>query len=157
MRSTKAAAMSIASLLQAKVAIIAATPLAAWAAEQTMRSSASELSALTWLFIVGFSFLGWAVSDLDKVAELWNVSGKNAYEIWKLRFTLAKTIAASAAAGVCMFFLGSLAPSIALSLLGVQASGSQIPEMLLLIFTTGAGYMGARWFDWFEKKFFTKA
>lgn len=139
-------------LLRIKVGLICCVPFAAYAAEQTMRNlSAENLSALTWSFIFGFAMLGWAVADLDKVAELWKSDGTD-YDKWKRRFSLAKGIAASNTAGVLMFFLGKLSPGVALSMLGVDAPSKEMPEMLLLIFTTGAGYMGTRWFDWLEKR-----
>lgn len=144
-------------LLRVKVALVAAMPIAAYAAEQTIhRMSASSLSGLTWMFVVGFALLGWAVADLDKVADLWSVEGQSARELLKARLVLVKTIAASTLAGICMFFLGKLAPGLLIAMLGVQAVTPEIPEMLLLIFTAGAGYMGSRWWDWFEARFFKK-
>jgi hypothetical protein len=142
-------------LLRFKVALIASTPIVAWAAaEQISRASASSLPAVTWMFMIGFSLIGWAVADLDKVAELWDTEGHSAYELWKVRLTLLKTIAASIAAGILMFFLGKLAPAMLVGMLGLQGPTPEVPEMLLLIFTAGAGYMGTRWFDWFEARFF---
>lgn len=143
-------------LLQAKVAIIGATPFAAYAAEQAIRAtSPSNLSPLTWFFIFSFAWLGWAVSELDKVAELWNIDGKKPHEIWKARLAFGKGIAASALAGLCMFFIGKQAPGLLLTIMGVKVETTpEVPEMIVLIFTAGAGYMGVRWFDWLERRFF---
>jgi hypothetical protein len=145
-------------MLRAKVLLASAAPIAAYAAEQAVhRGSASSLSALAWTFIIVFSLLGWAVADLDKVADLWAAEGQSAREAWKARLVLVKTIAASVLAGICMFFLGKLAPGFLLGMMGGSSHmAPEIPEMLLLIFTAGAGYMGSRWWDWFEAKFFKK-
>jgi hypothetical protein len=144
------------ALLRLKVILVACTPFAAWAAAEISRTSVSALPAMTWMFIVLFSMIGWAVADLDKVAELWDTEGHSAHELWKVRLTLLKTIAASIAAGIFMFFIGKLAPGAMVGALGVQAAAPELPEMLLLIFTAGAGYMGSRWFDWLEAKVFKK-
>lgn len=146
------------AMLRAKLAIAGVSPVLAFAGEQAIQgTSASSLSLLTWCFVIAFSLLGWVVADLDKVADLWSVEGQPMREAIKARLKLLQTIAASLLAGVCMFFLGKLAPGILIGLLGVKADAPQVPEMLLLIFTAGAGYMGSRWWDWFEAKFFKKS
>lgn len=145
------------ALLKAKLALAAAAPALAYAGEQAIQgTAASSLSLLTWCFVIAFSLLGWVVADLDKVADLWSVDGQPLREAIKARLKLLQTIAASLLAGVCMFFLGKLSPGILVGLMGIKADAPQVPEMLLLIFTAGAGYMGSRWWDWFEGRFFKK-
>lgn len=139
-------------LLQAKAAIVAFTPLLAHAAGEQLALRAESLSPTTWFFIVLFSLLGWIVSDLDKVAELWNLEGKTLHERVRARLVLAKTVGAALLAGVCMFFLGKLAPGVLLGMLGVAGGARELPEMGLLIGTAVAGYMGARFFDWLERR-----
>ena len=151
-------------LLYAKAILMLLTPGLAMAAEQTIqqaarRGSIEAVTAWTWAFLFGFSMLGWAVSELDKVAELWNVDGRSKYELMRERLKLLKTIAASIAAGILVYFLGQEAPGFFLRAIGVaQAAdvgpGAVIPEMVLFVFVAGAGYMGARWFAWVEIKFF---
>lgn len=137
-------------LLRAKVALVAAWPALAWGAS---RLDAESISAWGWAFILVFSLLGWIVSDLDKVAELWNVAGKSAYERVRGALVLVKTIAASLLAGVSTFFIGKFFPALFLSMLGVKPETSpELPEMALLLAAAFAGYMGARWFALLEKK-----
>jgi hypothetical protein len=151
-------------LLRVKAALILATPGLAMAAEQAMLAAARRggleaVSVWQWFFLFAFSMLGWAVSELDKVAELWNVEGRSKYELMKERLKLLKTVAASIAAGSCVYLLGQEAPAFFLRAIGVAEASTggaspAIPEMVLFVFVAGAGYMGARWFAWLEAKFF---
>lgn len=143
-----------ASMLRVKAALVAASPFAAYAAEQTIhRLSTEAISPWTWLFIAGFALLGWVVSELDKVAELWNLEGRALHERVKARLVFVKSLAAALLAGVIAFFLGKLAPAWLLGAMGVKADAPpEIPEMALLLGAAFAGYMGARWFAWLELK-----
>lgn len=137
-------------LLRAKVALVASWPVLAYGAS---RLDAESISAWTWAFILGFSLLGWVVSDLDKVAELWNLEGKSMYERVRARFVLLKTIAAAEFAGVSTFFLGKLFPAAFLSMMSVKPEQApELPEMALMLAAAFAGYMGARWFALIERK-----
>lgn len=147
------------ALLRVKIALVCGTPILAAAADAVQhaagRGSISAVSAWTWGFLIGFAMLGWAVSELDKVAELWNTDGRSQYEIWKERLKLLKGIAAANAAGILVYFLGSASPWFFLRALGVQTeTPPELPEMVLFVFVSGAGYMGVRWFAWLEVKFF---
>lgn len=141
-------------VLRAKFLFVAFSPALAWATEQRMASEAiGGISMLTWLAMLGFATLGWIVSDLDKVAELWKPG--EAYERWKERLKLWKGIAASNLAGIFTFFIGKGAPGLILSATGLKVEGGGnpvIPEMLLFLMVAGAGYMGTRWFSWLERK-----
>lgn len=145
-------------VLRLKAALVLCTPALAYAAEEvvqhTRRGSLEEIPAITWLFLAGFSMLGWAVSELDKVAELWNTDGRSRYEIWKQRLALLKGVAASNAAGLLIYIMGSAAPAFFFRAIGVQGS-PEFPEMVLFVFVSGAGYMGVRWFAWVERKWLT--
>jgi hypothetical protein len=135
--------------------LLAVTPPLAIAAEQTMAAARAaspleEISLLTWFFIVLFALIGWAVADVDKVAELWNVEGATKYQQMLARLRLLKTILGSLAAGIFTYFLGKVAPGIMFVALGVKFEGGQPPEMhefLLFIFVSGAGWLGSRWFE----------
>lgn len=146
-------------LLRLKVALICCAPWLAYAAEvvqqHARRGAFDEVPAITWWFIAGFSLLGWTVSEVDKAAELWNTEGLTKYQVWKARLGLFKSVAASCAAGLLVYMLGSAAPKIFLRMIGVDAAGAEMPEMFLFVFISGAGYMGARWFAWLERKLFT--
>lgn len=152
-------------LLRVKATLILACPVLAYGADNAVQRAAEHgslaaVSALTWLALAGFSLLGWCVSELDKVAELWNTDGRSQYEIWRERLKLLKGVAASLAAGMLVYFLGQGAPGFLLRSIGVpESSGisAQVPEMVLFVFVSGAGYMGVRWFAWVEAKFFQGA
>lgn len=163
MTSEKTQRLSL-QLLYAKGLLMLLAPGFAWAAEQTIqqvarRGSIEAVTLTTWAFLLAFSMLGWAVSELDKVAELWNTDGRTRYELMRERLTLLKTVAASLAAGMLVYFLGQEAPAIFLRVIGIPeaAPGGNpvaIPEMVLFVLVAGAGYMGARWFAWLEARFF---
>ena len=147
-----------AHLLRAKVALVCFAPALAMAAGAAIqhvsaRSSIEAVSTVTWAFLALFILLGWAVSELDKVAELWNVDGHSQYEIWKARLMLLKGFAASNAAGFSVYFLGEAAPGFFFRAIGVQGD-PQLPDMVLFVFVSGASYMGVRFFAWLERKFF---
>ena len=154
-------------LLRVKFALVfPITPAMAWAGDSAMQTavrhgSVEAVTLLQWGFIVGFSMLGWVVSELDQVAELWNLEGRSKYEVWKERLKLLKGLAAANAAGIMVYFLGGAAPSFLLRMLGLDpaiagpgGANAQFPDMVLFVFVAGAGYMGARWFNWLERKFF---
>lgn len=139
---------------RAKAALVAATPVLAVAAEQTMIAAAvspvEAISALTWFFILLFAMIGWAVADIDKVAELWNVADGSQYQRVLARFRLLKSVIGSQAAGVFTYFLGKIAPGFLVTALGLKFDAGRPPEVhefLLLIFVAGAGFLGARWFE----------
>jgi hypothetical protein len=147
-------------ILSAKAGIaLSSWPLAAFA-EDALKAAArtgsvQAISALTWLFILGFSMLGWTVSELDKVAELWHPSDQAAYEKWRERLKLLKGVAASNLAGILVFFMSAGAPDLFLRVVGVQSDKPvELPEMVQFVFVSAAGYMGARFFAFLERKFF---
>lgn len=147
-------------LLWAKVGLwLAILPLAAWAQTVSPKvNSPLELPWTAWAFIAAFAIGGWVVADLDKVAELWNLEGKSPFEKVKARFVLVKAIVASLLAGISTYFVGKVVPGFLLTMMGMApAPGSptpEIPEMLLFLAVTSAGYMGARWWDMLEKRMF---
>lgn len=148
--------------LKLKAALILATPALAWAADATVQhvartGSIETVTSLQWAFIVGFAMLGWSVSELDKIAELWNLDGKTNYEKAKERLKLLKGVAASNAAGIVLYFLSQSAPSFLLRMIGVAEASpgsvvSAMPEMVAFVFVAAGGYLGARVFTWFERK-----
>lgn len=135
--------------------MVCGAPLLALAADSVIgrHETLSDIPTITWLFLCGFAMLGWAVSELDHVAELWNIVDRTPYEIWKARLSLMKGVAAANAAGLLVYLLGSAAPAIFFRAVGVTSNTADVPEMLLFVFVSGAGYMGVRWFAWIERKF----
>lgn len=145
-------------LARAKAALLAITPILAHAADNVMaqlalRGSLEDLSALTWFFLAFFSLLGWIVADLDKLAELWDTDGKTMAEKVRERLKLCKGVAGSLVAGMSIYFLGRHAPGVFLGAIGLQGE-VYLPEMVLFVFVTMGGYMGTRFWAWFERKYF---
>jgi hypothetical protein len=137
--------------LRVKVALVAATPPLAMAAEQVRAvTPVEQISILTWLFILVFAMIGWAVADVDKLAELWNVEGMRKYDYILARLKLLKTIIGSLAAGVFTYFIGKISPAFLATVMGLKFENGKPPELhefLLLIMVAGAGYLGSRWFE----------
>ena len=116
-------------------------------------NSLAQLTALTWVFIIGFSLLGWAVAELDKLAELWDTEGKKSVEIWRYRLTVVRDILGSIGAGIFVFFMGKVTPGWLVSSLGASvAKAPEVPEMLLFIGVAIAGYSGSKIFKWVQGK-----
>jgi amino acid transporter len=137
--------------------LIAATPALAWAAteQHALRTTTLDsMSVFVWAAIVFFSLIGWAVNDLDHIAELWK-DGENAYEKWKERMKLSKGVIASFAAGIFTYFICKTAPGPILGMAGLKPIDGhpiEIPEMIIFILVTGGAYMGTRWFAAVERK-----
>jgi hypothetical protein len=139
-------------ILRVKVALVCATPLLAIAAERAMLrvSPLEEISLLTWFFIVLFALIGWAVADVDRIAELWNVGDGTKYQQVLARLKLLKSMLGSLAAGVFTYFLGKVAPGPLVSMMGLKFESGHPPELhefVLLILVAGAGWLGSRWFE----------
>jgi hypothetical protein len=137
------------STLQAKMFLVLATPALAYAAEQKIHQldSITDIGIWTWAFILLFSTLGWAVKDLDRLAEWWDEEERILKDIVKARLGVIKGIAASNSAGIGTYLIGNVAP-------GWLEMKNPVPEMALFVLITIAGYWGARWFDTFGQKFF---
>lgn len=135
-----------------KVAVVAATPPLAYAAEQTMRvvSPFDEITLFTWAGIFLFAAAGWIVADVDKVAELWNEAHDTRYKQIVARLKLVQSIIGAKVAGVFTYFLGKMAPGPLMAMMGLKFEHGQAPEVhefLLFIAVFGAGWLGARWFE----------
>lgn len=135
-----------------KVAVVAATPPLAYAAEQTMQivSPFDELTLFTWVGIFLFAAAGWIVADVDKVAELWNEAHDTRYKQILARLKLVQSIAGSLVAGVFTYFGGKVAPGPVFGAMGfVQQAGQpfEVHEFVLFMAVAGAGWLGARWFE----------
>lgn len=147
--------------LQLRVFLASFTPALAWAAGeqlvQAQRGSLDSVSGWVALALTFFSVLGWMISDLDKAAELWKPR-ESPYETWKIRLTLWKGIAASCAAGFSVYVIGKFSPDFLLSAFSLKTATGvalELPELVLFMFVSVAGFMGARWFAWFERKMTT--
>ena len=138
-----------------KIVLLALTPPLAIAAEQTMAvaraaSPLESISLLTWFFILLFTLIGWAVADVDRIAELWNTGDGTKYQQVLARLKLLKTILGSLAAGVFTYFLGKIAPAFLIGAMGLKFEAGQPPELhefILLMLCCGAGWLGSRWFE----------
>lgn len=146
----------LSGLLLAKGLIFAFLPLAALAAEGTgRRHSVEELTLWTWVFICFFSLIGWAVVDLDKLADLRDTEGKKPHEVLRQKLVLLRGVLTSLTAGVTMFFCGKMFPVWFITSLGVTVQKDpEIPEMALFLLCFAAGMMGTKWFDWIKAKVF---
>lgn len=128
-------------LLRLKFALVACTPVAAYAAEKTIRqASMSDITLWTWFFILLMANLGWAIRDLDKLAGWWATEGKVFAEIAKIRLGIIKSLMGANGAGLCTFLLGKSAPQ----WLGLR---EDVPEFVLFVAIAVAGYLGAQWFE----------
>lgn len=138
---------------------LAALLTAAWAYALEQRATAVVTEeGVAWSMIAGiilFSLLGWAIADLDKLAELWNPVNSAAYERKKISFSIIKGGLASLGAGAATFIIGTYLPALLLPGLGLKtASGTapEIPEMVLLLLSAGAAFGGSRWWSRWEEK-----
>ena len=135
-----------------KAAVVAATPPAAYAAQEALRvvSPFEEITLFTWAGIFLFAAAGWIVADVDKVAELWNEAHDTRYKQMVARLKLVQSVVGSVTAGVFTYFGGKLAPGFLVSTMGLRFDGGQPPEVhefVLFMAVAGAGWLGARWFE----------
>lgn len=154
MTAEKKLALSLPIRLSAKAALLALIPALAWAAAQqqvaSVGSPLEEISWVSWLAMIVFAFIGWAVNDVDKLAELWNEEAATPYLRILARLKLLKTIIGSLAAGVFTYLLGKVAPGPVISMMGLKFTDGQPPqihEFVLLLLVAGAAWQGARWFE----------
>lgn len=136
-----------------KGAIAASIPALAWAQQKMLAVATSpleEISAISWAGMIFFSLAGWAVADIDKLAELWNAGDGTAYHRALTRLKLLKTLLGSLLAGVFTYWLGKISPEFIFRAMNLQLPEGRAPEIhefLLLIACAGAGWQGARWFE----------
>jgi hypothetical protein len=147
----------ISNLFRIKLLLLALLPLAAWAATATTApvDPLEQITFWQWARVIMFTLFGWAIQDLDKIAELRNPAFTSAYEKWREILKLWKGIFASLGAGIATFFIAEIAPAMFLPMLGLKtADGSvpEIPDMFVLLLCAGAGWEGARWWTRFEQK-----
>ena len=62
----------ISNLLHLKIVLLSALPFMAWAATQGLApvDPLDQVTLWQWLRVIAFALLGWAIQDLDKIAEL---------------------------------------------------------------------------------------
>src|SRR3990167_4458629 len=103
----------ISNLFRLKVLLLALLPLAAWAATATTApvDPLEQITFWQWARVIMFTLFGWAIQDLDKIAELWNPAFVSAYEKSREALKLWKGVLASLGAGVATFFIAEIAPA----------------------------------------------
>lgn len=150
----KFAARPLASwLLFAKAVICAVVPLAAYAAEQTIaRVELEAIGAWTWFFLFMFSSAGWAVMQLDTLADWFPdqplATSADERALWRRRLgVVLKPFIAANCAGVLFYFLAAVAPK----MIGWQA---EAPEMLVFIGVFFAAMGGLKFLEWVRGRFF---
>lgn len=134
------------SLLRVKIGLACLTPIAAYAADQAIHRVES-ITLWTWFFILMFSTIGWAVKDLDRVAEWWNTEGRKVAEIVKARLGIIQSLTASNGAGICTYLSANTLP-------GWLDMKEGFPEFAIFVAVTVAGFYGTAWFQRASKKMF---
>lgn len=124
--------------LLAKVACLLVLPVAARAAETLRTVDPADLAWWTWAFIFAFSTIGWAIAELDKLAEVLEPNqGIAPQERLRTLLKFWQGYIASLFAGIGTYFVSKVAPD------WVGLPGG-MPEMLILIAVTGAAFGGTR-------------
>lgn len=131
----------------AKALLLIATPPAAWAAEQTMRSATLDsLTAWIWFFLWLFSTGGWAIVHLDSMVEWFATDENGGLKLWKSRLHIIQNYIASLTAGVAFFFLARSVP-------GWVGLSFNLPEMVIFVGVVPAAMGGTATWERIGKKF----
>lgn len=103
----------------------------------------ADLAWWTWGFIVLFSAIGWAIAELDKLAEILEPEGLTRQQHMRAKLKYGQGFVASQAAGVSAYFLAKIAPAAATSTGFITVNGN-LPEMAILLMVFAAGFGGIR-------------
>ena len=135
-------------LLLLKGIAFLATMSAAAQAESILRHvDPAELKWWTWGFILVFSTIGWAVAELDKLAEILEPEGMTRQQHLRAKLKYGQGYLASLGAGVSAYFLAKSGPAAATAT-GIVSIPGDIPEMMVLLMVFAAGYGGIRFVQW---------
>lgn len=127
-------------LLKAWLFLVTVTT-AAWAQERMSHVDPADLAWWTWGFIFVFASIGWAIAELDKMAEILFPEGLSPRQRAEVALKFAKGYIASLFAGVGMYFVTKVAP-------GWIGMTGEIPEMIALILVTASAFGGTRFLSW---------
>lgn len=116
-------------------------PAAAIADEALRNVDPASLPWWTWGFITGFATIGWAISELDKMAEIIFPEGLSPKQRLQAALKFTQGYIASGFAGIGIYFIAKVAPS------WVGMKGD-VPEMVILIMVTAGAYGGTRFLNW---------
>lgn len=111
-------------------------------AQDVLRSvDPSDLAWWTWGFILAFSSIGWAIAELDKLAEILEPDGMTRQQRLRATLKFGQGYLASLFAGIGTYFVAKVAP-------GWIDMHGEIPEMLILLFIAAAAFGGTRFLHW---------
>lgn len=133
-------------LVNVKLLILISTWSAAAMAGEVLRNvDPVTLRWWTWAFITAFSTIGWAISELDKLAEILFPEGMTPKQRAQAAFKFTQGYIASGFAGVGIYFIAKVAPG------WINMQGD-VPEMIILLLVTAAAYGGTRFLNWLLNK-----
>lgn len=133
-------------LLNVKLLLLISTwSAAAMAAEVLRNVDPAALPWWTWAFITAFSTIGWAISELDKMADILFPDGLTAKQRAEAALKFTKGYIASGFAGVGIYFVAKVAPG------WINMQGD-VPEMIILLLVTASSYGGTRFLNWLLNK-----
>ena len=128
-------------LLLAKVLAVLLTLSTAARAQDVLRNvDPATLPWWTWGFITAFATMGWAIAELDKMAEILFPEGLTPKQRAQAAFKFAQGYLASGVAGVGIYFVAKVSP-------GWIGMKGDIPEMIILLLVTAAAYGGTRFLN----------
>lgn len=129
-------------LLLIKVLAVGLTFSWAARAEDVLRNvDPAQLPWWTWAFISIFSTIGWAIAELDKMAEILFPEGLTPKQRAQATLKFAQGYVASGFAGVGIYFVAKVAP-------GWLNMQGDIPVMIILIAVTASAFGGMRFLSW---------
>lgn len=129
-------------LVLIKALVVLFALVASARAEEVLRNvDPASLPWWTWAFITVFSTLGWAVAELDKMAEILFPEGLTSKQRAQAALKFLQGYLASGVAGLGIYFVAKIAPG------WINMTGD-IPEMLIFIFVMAAGFGGTRFLNW---------
>lgn len=135
-------------ITRAKLCLVVLTlPLAAMAEQTTRGMSPQDIPFWTWVFIAFFANLGWAVAELDKLADLLVNDGRPRREYVRALLKFVQTWLASGLAAIGVYFIAKSSPG----WLGFQ---DEVPEMLALLGVAAGGYGGVQTLEWLKLRLF---
>lgn len=113
---------------------------AALGAQVSLRAADPDtIPFLTYCWLVVFALMGWAASDLPKMAG-WVNGGLQA------RLEIFQGLIGAVLAGICVYFIGKSSPA----MFGMDTVP---PEMTLFVMVALAGFAGTKTLEWARAKF----
>lgn len=129
-------------LFSMKVILAALLWPAAVLADEIMRNvDPATLPWWTWAFITAFASVGWAIAELDKMADIIFPEGLTPRARLVAALKFSQGYLASGFAGVGIYFIAKVSP-------GWIGMKGEVPEMIVLLLVTAGGYGGTRFLQW---------